>query len=97
MRDERPAVVRGRADRELWARRSNVDEAQEVGRTAMRRNTTGNHDRGLKPHTVGQRSSRNEIDIAMQHDQPPAVDAVTDLMLGEPDFQEFVTFDEAGL
>ena len=97
MGDERPAVVRGRADRELRARRPNVDETQEVGRTAMRCDATGRQRRCLKPNCIVQRRTGYEIDAAMQRDQPPAIHTVTNLMLSEPDLQEFLTCDEAGL
>src|SRR5688500_7110365 len=97
MGDERPAVARGRADREFRARRSKVDEAQEVGRTAMRCDATGRKRRCLEPNCIVQRRTSYEIDAAMQRDQPPAIHTVANLMLSEPDFQEFLTCDEAGL
>ena len=87
MGDERAAVVSSRIDGDFRTRRPSVDETQQVRRTAMRSDATGRQRRGLKPHCIVQRSSSNEIDTAMQHDQPPAIHTVTDLMVSEPDFR----------
>src|SRR6476660_9101811 len=97
MRDERAAVVRSRADRELRPRRSNVDQTDQVRGAAMRRKTTGRKRRRLKSDSIVQRGAGNEIDTAMQHDQPPAADAGADLMVSESGLEELLTCDEAGL
>ena len=97
MSDERPPIVPCRTDSDLGTRRTKVDEAQEVGRTAMRCDATGRKRRCLEPNCIVQRRTSYEIDAAMQRDQPPAIHTVANLMLSEPDFQEFLTCDEAGL
>ena len=66
-------------------------------RAAVRRNTTGRERRCLEPNCIVQRRPRNEIDTAMQHDQPRATHTAADLMVSQSDLEELLTCDEAGL
>ena len=97
MDDERSAHAASRTNGEFRARRGRIDQTEQVRRAAVRRNITGRERRCLEPHCIVQRCTRNEIDTAMQYDQPRATNAVTDLMVREPKFQKLLTCDEAGL